>query len=152
MIVWRIAPSNNWRIPWVLQGWWEAVRYCCCFCCNSGMSQYCSLLLSHVVQVCVALLEWSMGTWVAQEFTANVFTDVYLGHIATLKYIKNKNSRGHDHLLQRLSQMASCITLTFKNMFYVITVCSSDQCRTIVANHAYLDVHHMQMADSDVDA
>lgn len=108
--------------------------------------------LTRSLQVCAALLEWSMGTQVAQEFTANAFTDVYLGHIATLKYIKNKNSRGHDHLLQHLFWMASCVTLTFKNMFYVITACSSDQRRTIVANHAYLDVHHMQTADSDVDA
>jgi hypothetical protein len=68
-------------------------------------------LLVTGFQVRAAIQEWNTGTRLPQEFTANAFTEVYLDHIGTLMYIKNKNPKGYDSLLRRLFRIASYVYL-----------------------------------------
>ena len=49
-----------------------------------------------------AIQEWSTGRRINQDFQATTYTDIYLGHMALLNKINEKNPSGYKHLLRRL--------------------------------------------------
>jgi hypothetical protein len=54
-----------------------------------------------------AIQEWSTGHRINQNFEANVYTDIYLSHMALLNKINEKNPSGYKHLLRRLFRTVS---------------------------------------------
>lgn len=60
-----------------------------------------------MTQMCAALREWSNGFRTPQEFSAAVFTDVYLGHMVMMNQIRQKNPNGFKAMLRRLFRAAS---------------------------------------------
>ena len=49
-----------------------------------------------------AIQEWSTERRINQDFQATTYTDIYLGHMALLNKINEKNPSGYKHLLRRL--------------------------------------------------
>ncbi|KIL63909.1 hypothetical protein M378DRAFT_11826, partial [Amanita muscaria Koide BX008] len=84
---------------------------------------------SSIFKICAALQEWSTGKRIAQEFTAQTFTDIYLNHMILLDVIKKNKPRAHDHLLTRLYRVAA------NNRFKKRT------------GTAYLDIQNMETDD-----
>ena len=52
------------------------------------------------------LKEWENGPHVPTHFTTNVFTDIYVGHIKDLKYIKERNIAAYRSMMRRLCRLA----------------------------------------------
>ncbi|KIL65826.1 hypothetical protein M378DRAFT_10430 [Amanita muscaria Koide BX008] len=88
-----------------------------------------SIVAFAATAIRAAIQEWSTGKRIPQEFTANAFTDIYLGHMLLLNLIKKHKPRAHAHLLTQLFRNVSCNRLNKPS------------------GTAYLDLQNMQTAE-----
>ncbi|KAF8332893.1 hypothetical protein F5887DRAFT_1080566 [Amanita rubescens] len=89
-----------------------------------------SLVAFAATTMHAAIQEWSTGRRISHDFQANVYTDIYLGHMALLNKINQINPNGYKHLLRRLFR----------------TVSSNRHLR--LSGAEYLDVFNMETTDN----
>ena len=64
-----------------------------------------------VCQLYASLFEWRTGEHRAIGFTANMFLDVYLGHMATLRNIDQKNATAYHNMMSDIYLQARYVVL-----------------------------------------
>jgi hypothetical protein len=69
------------------------------------------VVLTKFDQLFVSLYEWRTGKYRTHDFSANMFQDVYNGHIGTLMDIKKKNLAAFNSMLVDIYMQARYVSL-----------------------------------------